>query len=302
VSWPFLTILDADRKPTGWALVNGPIVTFAQQEELARHRRDGYRFTGMSSYLTFPALGGNDTLDYEKLCDTWCHCFRKSDRFLTSSIPRALISLSDFIDHYHLSPSAVPQVGPGDAFDFVYVGAEDAWKRSVKNWSLAARCIPRICRELGLRALVVGSPTDDFPPAAFVTFSGPIAWESLLARIARARFLFVPNVDDPSPRVLAEALCLDVPAVVNVAILGGWKYVNRFTGTFFEDESDVVTAVRVCLRQAVAPRAWFCANHGQYLAGYRLLRLLRSVDAAITERSHVYLDDEGAEPAPGRSD
>jgi hypothetical protein len=99
----------------------------------------------------------------------------------------------------------------------------------------------------------------------------------------------VPNELDASPRVLAEALCLDVPLVVYRQILGGWKYVNRFTGVFFDDERDVVGAVRACFAQSVAPRLWFAANHGAYAGAQRLLRLLRTVDPGFNRHAHLWL-------------
>lgn len=122
-----------------------------------------------------------------------------------------------------------------------------------------------------------------------MTFSPRLQWLEFLARLAHARFLFVPNVLDASPRVLTEALCLDIPVVVNRRILGGWKYVNVFTGVFFDGEDDVVAAVRRCLAAPISPRRWFQAHHGPYHAGRRLLALLRSLDPTITERSHLGL-------------
>jgi hypothetical protein len=275
-------------------LINGPVGSFAHQEEFARLRRAGYRFAGMSSYLTFPQLSERDPLDYQVVCEAWCHCFREPQRFLRAGMPRALISASDFTDPRRIDPDTVTAVDPADRVDFIYAGGFEDWKRGVKNWQLAARCIPGICRELGLRALVIGAPTEDFPPTPGVTFSPPLPWHCLLSRLAGARFLFVPNGLDASPRLLTEALCLDVPLVVYRGILGGWKYVNRFTGVFFDDERDIVTAVRACLNQALAPRAWFRANHGGYLAGMRLLRLLRSVDPQFNRYDHLWLADGAA--------
>jgi glycosyltransferase involved in cell wall biosynthesis len=294
LTWPFTLVHAADGADTGWALINGPIMSFAQQEEFARLRRAGYRFAGMSSYMTFPKLDDGDPLDYQALCEAWCHCFREPHRFLNGQIPRALISASDFTDHRRIAPQVVTPVDPADRVDFVYAGAMEDWKRVAKNWGLAGRCIPRICREVGLRALVIGEPTEGFPPAPGVVFSPPLHWHSLLARLAGARFLFVPSALDASPRLLAEALCLDIPLVVYRQILGGWKYVNRFTGGFFDDEHNVVAAVRACLDQAVAPREWFRANHGCYVAAQRLLRLLRTVDAGFNRHAHLWLAEESA--------
>jgi len=304
--WPFLHILDAQHRPTAWVAVNGPIVTQQQQEEFAQMRWSGHRFVGISSYMTFPqpepdslrGAAGVDGLDYEAVCEVWCHCFRDPDKYLRTRLPRALISVSDFTDYVRVAPEAVAPAASEPATDFVYVGATEGWKRQTKNWELAGRCIPRLCRDLRLRAFVVGAPNAEFPADAGVLFSGPLAWDWFLARLRCAQFLFVPNALDASPRVLAEALCLNVPVVVNSSILGGWKYVNRFTGTFFESERDVVHAVSTCLGRARFPRDWFRANHGPYLAGQRLLRLLKTVDWGITEPSHVCLAGSCPDP-PG---
>lgn len=300
MKWPFLLVVDEHHRQTGWALLNGPIVTPAQQEQFAELRRASYRLAGISSYMAFPRLEDGDTLDYEALCEAWCHCFRNPENFLTTSIPKALISVSDFTDYRHVAPDAVAQIDSIRAFDFIYVGGLEDWKRIRKNWRLASECIPLICHELGLRCLVIGEPDDEFMPVPGVTFSPPMPWKRLLSYLASARFLFVPNELDASPRLLAEALCLDVPVVVNRNILGGWKYVNRFTGTFFEDAKGVAVAVERCLRQAVTPRSWFRANYGPYLTGKRLLRVLRSVDPDLNPKSHLWLAEHCDEPALGR--
>ena len=62
-------------------------------------------------------------------------------------------------------------------------------------------------------------------------------------------------------RVIVEALCLDLPIVVNKHIVGGWKYVNQYTGKFFSEASDVVDVYRT-LRSAdqtaeLFPREWY---------------------------------------------
>jgi glycosyltransferase involved in cell wall biosynthesis len=112
-----------------------------------------------------------------------------------------------------------------------------------------------------------------------------------MSLLARSRVLFVPGVLDASPRILTEALALGVPVVVNRQIVGGWKYVNAFTGVFFDGEEDVVNAFRECLDSDRKPRRWFMANYGPYLAGKRLLDLLRSLDPSIEESSHLLLSD-----------
>ncbi len=288
--WPFLFIVDSNYASTGWVLLNAPIVTYSRQEQFADLRRYGFRFVGMSSDGTFPQVGNNETLDYGAVCEAWCHCFREPDRYLPKGAPRALISISDFTDYRHVSPEAVSGVSADviPHFDFIYVGALVPWKSSAKNWQLARSCIPRICHELGLRGLLIGTPMDELPESSVLTFVQQLPWHVFLAYLARARFLFVPNELDASPRVLTESLCLDVPIVVNRKILGGWKYVNTFTGSFFDGPKNVVSAVSECLGSNKSPRNWFRANYGPYLAGHRLLDLLRSIDPALREPSYLH--------------
>lgn len=286
IQWPFLSVTDAAGRDVGWAAVNGPIVTHAQHRQLADLSAAGYRFVGVSSYLAFPRDTDGDARDYAALCEAWCHCFRDPDSYLPSHLPRALISLSDFTDPRRVSPGAI-RAAVSRVYDFVYAGAAEPWKQEAKNWSLAEQCLPLLCRDLGLVGLAVGAPPCDPGLSPWLTVAPALPWAEFLAHLAGARFLFVPNARDPSPRVLAEALCLDVPVVVNRHILGGWKYVNAFTGAFFESATDVVAAVRKCLDRPHAARAWFSANHGPYRAGTRLLHLLGTVDPDLPERSHL---------------
>jgi hypothetical protein len=99
---------------------------------------------------------------------------------------------------------------------------------------------------------------------------------------------------------MAEALCLNVPIVVYRGILGGWKYVNGFTGTFFEGEHDVTSAVRNLNCSRLAPRAWFRANYGPYRAGKKLLSLVRAAHPTLREESHLRLDEARAERPAAR--
>lgn len=56
-------------------------------------------------------------------------------------------------------------------------------------------------------------------------------------------------------------MCLDVPILVNRHIVGGWKYVNSETGTFFDSVDNVVPAYMDIMarmqRGELHPREWF---------------------------------------------
>jgi glycosyltransferase involved in cell wall biosynthesis len=296
LDWPFQWVVKAGGATTGWAVLQGPAVTAAQQEQFAALRRARCRLVGMSSYMSFPRGHDADPLDYESACEAWCHCFRHPESFLAGSAPRALISESDFTDPQRLDPAAVRRGAATGGDYFVYVCGPQDYQRMRKNWPLAARCIPRLCRELGLRAAVVGTRGDELVATDGVSLHPPLAWNDLLALLAGTRFLFVPNQLDASPRILAEALCLDVPILVNRAILGGWKYVNAYTGAFFDGEDDVVEAAGMCASPRRAPRTWFVANHGPHHAGERLRTLLRRVDPGLSPAAELRLSTVAAPP------
>jgi hypothetical protein len=290
--WPFEIVRNVSGRESGWIALHGPIANSDQQQQFAELRRSGARFAGVSSYLDFPRHRASDWLDYQAACEAWCHCFRDPSAYLSPSIPHALISVSDFTDWVLVSRIAA-QGSPHGQHDYVYFAGIGPWKKRAKNWGLAARCIPELFRDMALTALVIGEPDQEFPPQQGVVFSPPLAWPDLLAEICRAKFLFVPSLQDPSPRVIAEALCLNVPVLVYEDILGGWKYVNRFTGRFFSSERDVVAAARSCVEGARQPRDWFRSHYGPILSGGRLTKLLRPLDRSLPHGAVLGLSPAG---------
>lgn len=99
--------------------------------------------------------------------------------------------------------------------------------------------------------------------------------------LKRSRFAFLPQVYDASPRVITQALALNVPLLMNRNIRGGWKYlVPRITGEFFRDLSDFEVSLRRLLgqldRNEYKPHQWTTERYGNKLAGARLLDFVRT--------------------------
>ncbi|MGH8193623.1 MAG: hypothetical protein ACREQ8_04360 [Woeseiaceae bacterium] len=233
----------------------------------------------MSSFMTFPGDAGADPLDYGGVCEGWCHCFREPGRFLPPERPRVLLSYSDFTDPTVIAKDRLgPDAVDSPRFDFIYVGANQSWKMETKNWSLANRCLSRLSGELGLRGLVIGVSADAIDAVRGLTFWRWLPYLRFLQVLARSRFLFVPNELDASPRILTEALCLDVPLLVHRPILGGWKYVQPATGVFFDREEEVTGAASHCLNGSFHPRSWYLAHHGPQRAGETLRLLIEELD------------------------
>ena len=100
-------------------------------------------------------------------------------------------------------------------------------------------------------------------------------WTDFLKKIESSRILFAPNGHDASPRVVAEALSLDVAVLVNANIDGGWKYgEHEETGATFTSAEDVLGSFDRILKNyakgKIRPREWFKANSGIKNSAIRL--------------------------------
>jgi hypothetical protein len=95
-------------------------------------------------------------------------------------------------------------------------------------------------------------------------------------RMRQSRFLFVPNIYDASPRVVAECLIKNVPVIMNESIRGGYKYINYNTGEFFNDEHDIRTALNSLLKKIniINPQEWWINNYGIDNSSIKLRNIL----------------------------
>jgi hypothetical protein len=184
-------------------------------------------------------------------------------------------------------------------YDFVYVCQAGPASEQVKGWELARRCLPILAADLGLlvgRAEI--ADLDDLGCAGRLEIVDELPWPELMRRFVASRFLFLPNGLDPSPRIIAEALLMGTPVLVNRNILGGWHQVNPFTGAFFESEADVASGARRCLTEWTSPRRWFVAHLGPLRSGVRLAELVRMVDPQARSVRRVHLSYRLDYPLP----
>jgi hypothetical protein len=81
--------------------------------------------------------------------------------------------------------------------------------------------------------------------------------------------------------VVAEAMSLNVPVMMNRHIVGGWKYINDKTGVFFTDHHDVRASIQKLrspsFQAGLSPRQWFMDNWGPYKSSLRLHAFLELV-------------------------
>jgi hypothetical protein len=290
--WPLRYLLDEDGHDTGFAMLRGPVLS--HQREAFEKMAAGHRMIGFTHFGTFPLLhrgydlsfgDADPTTGWQRpevlLCEAWCHCFREPERYLPPDKPRFLISGSDWVDGGHVWDLAHQSEKPAKRWDVVYCCISN-WHNDIrKNWSLAKACIEALVRDLDLSVLLIGrAGIPDVPRSWNIDVRTNMLWPDLLANTAGSRMALLPNRFDPSPRVLAEAIALDVPVLVNSAILGGWKYVNDETGVDFRDESDVVEAAVACLDGSRSPRAWWMERYGRDVSSRRLADVLRTLGGA----------------------
>ena len=190
--WPYLGVVDASGRGTGWCGLSGPL---RQQSDLDRYdalRRRTFRFVGFTSYLTFPALAEGLLSDYGELCDGWCCCFRQPQDYISPGLPTALISESDFVDYRFISPREIcGRDDPAKEFDFIYVCLPGSWAEMTKNWALAKACLHHLCYDLDLRGLLLGRwQILDLPFRHNLTVVGDMPRREVLQYLGRSPLRF----------------------------------------------------------------------------------------------------------------
>jgi hypothetical protein len=95
--------------------------------------------------------------------------------------------------------------------------------------------------------------------------------------VNQARWVFLPQVCDASPRVSTQGLVMNKPLLMNRNIMGGWKYlIPGQTGEFFHDMSDFKGSLRRILDNTrggtspYRPLDFVKDNYGNAHSGKRL--------------------------------
>ena len=293
VKRPFVNIYDQKGRMLNVVLMSKP---FGNDKEftLCKKYKEKYIMLGISSYLEFPNMVTNPyenfTKNYEKYkykeqVDGWIHCFRNPEDYFPPDMPTLFASESDWTDCNFMKPSASP---PEKEYDFIYICLKvnqklkkcDDWATWNKNWALGKKCLDVFCNKFKLKGLLIGRKDCPLPQGCndLMETTDMIKYQELKKMYEKAKFLFLPNEKDASPRVLTEALSMNLPVLCNENILGGWKYINDKTGTFFKNEKDVGDSVTTLLRginkKQYEPRKNFVENYGTHKSGERLKEFL----------------------------
>ena len=230
---------------------------------------------GVTAYKTFPLkirdsaedkYHLSDDFDYTNNIKIWLACMQNLELYnFTKNNITIDISESDFYD-INNSTNIIEK-----KYDFIYICNKDGdncplngWNAINRNYDLALKCFPIMINEYNLKGLCVGRIgckelkiyNDN------ITVTDFLPWHELQQKMHESKFLFVPNIYDASPRVIAECLTKDLPVLMNQNIICGFKYITKETGEYFIDENNIRNGLDNILLYNKTPKKWWIENHG----------------------------------------
>lgn len=306
VDFPFKNLFDDNGNRINVILISAPFRERKHEELYENYKSKGMKFAGISSYLEFPgkiinphesryheAQGHN----YESMTDTWLHCFREPDNYITDkSKPKILFTEADLKD----TDAYKPNKNIKKEYDFMYVCLKDndncdpGWQSYNRNWELAKKCLTVMCGKYNLKGVIVGRENCPITElcSGIVKIIPFLEFNAFQKEMQKCRFLFISNVSDASPRVITEAICYDIPVLVNQNIVGGWhNVIPHVTGEFFSNEEDIIPALDYMTNNMdkYTPRQWFVSNRGKNISGVILSEFIINNYPDVNNKNTKYM-------------
>lgn len=283
--FPFRYFTDENDTILPFVAVTGFFRDKEAENRYEEYINKGICIFGITAYKTFPnrelmdksegEYEKNDTFGFTQKIRDWLCCFRNKDQYGFSSWNRTIdISESDFYN-------GEKDMGTVKKYDFIYICNKDSdecpadgWNAINRNFDLAKKCFPIMCKEFGLKGLIVGRENCGLEKeyGNQLEVIGWLDWHVLQEKMRESKFLFVPNIFDASPRVIAECITKDLAVLMNRNILCGSKYVKYETGELFTDETDIRPALTNLLNKEykISPKKWWEENYCQEIMQKKL--------------------------------
>lgn len=300
VNFPFKNIVNENGKLMNIIALTAPFRSKEHEDMFISYQKKGIPILGVTSYLNFPGkiknpfedkYHINHPFDYVNSCIGWLHCFRDPSSRGLVNVPMLEMSESDFYNCKKYKSNLKKK------YDFIYVCNSDndscnpGWQSHIRNWELFKKCLPIICEKLNLKGLIIGRINCDYTSKCknnieVVDF---LPYWDFIKKMSECKFLIVCSVSDPSPRIIAEAMCLNLPVLVNKNIYGGWKYINEQTGEFFNDEKDIETQIRKLLSKLsqYQPRKYYQSNYGPEKSGLKLKKFVKKLHPELNDCKYL---------------
>ena len=266
--WNILEILDENKNLTNYIAIRGEFWT-NESENFFNELLKTKKIIGLSSYQNFPKFINNPTEKRGPLKEDdtfinkygnhvilWLHCFKDSINYIPPSIPKILYSETDQYPNVKYLNSIITK---DKKYDFIASIQETEWNSWIRGLDIAKKWLNYMADEMKLKILVCGSNRrNDFSEKIDIIEFKP--WKEFIDIMNSAKYLFCSSRYDASPRIIIEAMSLNMPVLLNENILGGWKYINDNTGMFFFYDEDIKTRVNKFLNKNYNPSNWIKNN------------------------------------------
>jgi len=272
--FPYRYFRDASNNILPIVAVTGPFRDDRGINLFDEYQKNGIQIFGITAYKSFPKpfkdgtaddYTANFNFDYIGKIKIWLSCVKDpTDYGFTQYNILLDMSESDFYD----ADTDENIKKYTKKYDFIYICLKDddtcpidGWNATNRNFDLAKKCFPIMIKEYGLSALVVGRINCGLEETygSKIKVVDFLPYDEFQTAIYESRILFIPNIADASPRVVAEALIKDVPVIMNKKIICGSKYITEETGALFTDENDIRDALNTVMsnRNNLHPRDWW---------------------------------------------
>ena len=236
------------------------------------------------------------TYDYFNLTKGWCTVFREENnkKWMKEGFPRIQLAESDFANYEHHLPD--PNVKK--EYDFIYIclkdgekkegdkDCPDGWQAQIRRFDIAKKLIDVMCKKYKLKGLLVGRIGCEIPPTCHQLMEQTdfMDYSKFITSFNKCKFILTCSEADASPRTVSEAMCFNIPVLMNKKILGGWQYVSEQSGEFFDPDT-IDTEFEPVLDKFMkklnnndyTPREWFIQNYGKYNSGKRLFDFVKTL-------------------------
>ena len=263
---PFLNMW-AVNKDGNEFLVNIVFIThpFTRDECITQYNEakdKGVQFLGLSSYSEFPGPISNphDALhdpnidawtkyNYFQLTRGWLSCFREENnkKWIQKDFPCVNITESDFANYeFHLPDTTIKK-----EYDFIYICLKDGdkkesdkdcpmgWQAEIRQWETVKKLLDIMCKEFKLKGLLIGRVGCEIPAQChqLMETTDFMEYNTFIKQYNKSRFILSGSFQDASPRTATEAMCYNLPVLMNKNILGGWQYMNDQSGSFYNPDN-----------------------------------------------------------------
>ena len=298
VKWPFRNLIDENNKNINMIALTMPFRNDTHRELYNKYKKMGIKILGVTSYQSFPGKIINPYEDkyhinkkdnYVDMVIGWCYVFRDPKKYGIINKPMIDIAESDFSRLNFYKKYDGPK-----KYDFICVCLPEStgdchkgWQSHNRNWELTKKLIPIMCNKYKLKGLLIGRKDCGLAEKCsgnLVELDKLPYWD-FIKEICKSRFTFIPNIYDASPRTLTQSLSCNVPILLNKNILGGWKYINKNTGEFFNDENDFEKGLKKIIKnmKKYKPHDWFSKKYGPINSGKRLKKFIKKINPDVTK-------------------